>query len=312
MAGTSSTQRRVRAWAAAALVAGGLLAASIADAADPEWAAVGSTLLPGVGQMANGDYGAGAFQLALSFALARQYIILTDRPEYLEPRERVDSRNHFIETNKTILEADLYGSALTNLTFYSAYAAYRDARTAGNNQGYTTPAPRESLGDLAIAPYRWEYLRRPTTFIPIAAALYFALTPPDDERYLYKPDRTVTRDTLRQGAFVQSMMVGVGEEAFFRGFLNNGLSDSLGPGWGLVTSSAIFGLAHEGVGNQATIGAATLFGLYLGWLQQRNGYDIGEGVAVHFWWNFLVSLGALKERRGKEQQVQLLHVTWRF
>jgi membrane protease YdiL (CAAX protease family) len=94
--------------------------------------------------------------------------------------------------------------------------------------------------------------------------------------------------------------------------LNNGLSDSLGPGWGLVTSSAIFGLAHEGVGNQATIAQAMLFGLYLGWLQQRNDYDIGEGVAIHFWWNFLVSLGTLKERRAKEQEVQLLHVTWRF
>jgi hypothetical protein len=289
-----------------------LLTASAVHAADPEWAAVGSTLLPGVGQMANGDYGTGAFQLTLSFALARQYIILTEQPEYLDRRDRVDSRNYFIEINKTSFEADLYGSALTNLTFYSAYAAYRDARNARNNEGYTTPAPRESLGDLAIAPYRWEYLRRPTTFIPIAAALYFALTPPDDDRYVYQPDRTVTRDTLRKGALVQSEMVGVGEEAFFRGFLNNGLSDSLGPGWGLVTSSAIFGLAHEGVGNQATIAQAMLFGLYLGWLQQRNDYDIGEGVAIHFWWNFLVSLGTLKERRAKEQEVQLLHVTWRF
>jgi hypothetical protein len=311
-----ASRRFVSQWFAALLCAAGLCAgmtgARTAHAADPEWAAVGSTLLPGVGQIANGDYAVGAFQIGLTFALGRQYVILTDKPEYLEPTDRVDSRNFYIRTNKTTFEADLYGTALTDLTFYSAFAAYRDARNAMGNAGYDTPAPKESVTELAVAPYRWEYLRRPTTFIPVAAALYFALTPATDERYLFKPDRTITRSTIRNGVFLQSEMVGVGEEAFFRGFLNNGLSDSLGANWGLVTSSAVFGLAHEGVGSQASIAQAMLFGLYLGWLQQRNSYDIREGVAIHFWWDFLVSLGMLKERGDKKQEVQLLHVNWRF
>ncbi|HEX7926185.1 MAG TPA: CPBP family intramembrane glutamic endopeptidase [bacterium] len=283
-----------------------------ARAADPEWAAVGSALLPGVGQMVNGDFAAGGAQMGLYFVLARQYLILLDKPDYLEPKDRVDSKNFFIDINKTTFEADLYGTALTDLTFYSAFAAYRDARQAISNTGYNTPAPRESLTDLAIAPYRWEYLQRPTTFIPLLVALYSAVSPATDDRYLYRPDRTITRNTLRNGAFVQSEMVGVGEEAFFRGFLNNGLSDSLGENWGLATSSLIFGLAHEGIGSQASIAQASLFGAYLGWLQQRNNYDIGEGVAIHFWWDFLVMLGMLKERTNKSQEVQLLNVSLRF
>lgn len=301
-----------RRWALAGVLAAVLVAPGTGRAADPEWAAVGSTLLPGVGQIANGDYLAGGFQLGLTFALANQYIILTDKPEYLKPKERVDSHDNFININRTTFDADLYGTALTDLTFYSAFAAYRDARNARNNRGYATPAPTESVGDLAISPFRWEYLSRPTTFIPLAAALYYATTPATDQRYVYKPDRTITRDTLRKGVFVQSEMVAVGEESFFRGFINNGLSDSLGEGWGLFLSSAIFGLAHEGIGGQATAGQATLFGLYLGWIQQRNDYDIREGVAIHFWWDFLVSLGMLQQRKDKTQEIQLLHVNWRF
>jgi hypothetical protein len=289
-----------------------VLAPGLCRAADPEWAAVGSTLLPGVGQIANGDYAAGALQLGLTFALARQYVLLSDKPDYLQPKERVDSRNNLILVNQTTFEGDLYGTALTDLTFYSAFAAYRDARNARKNSGYATPAPQESAGDLAVAPFRWEYLRRPTTFVPLAAALYFAATPATDQRYLYKPDRSISRDTLRNGAFLQSEMVAIGEEAFFRGFINNGLSDSLGAGWGLFLSSAFFGLAHEGIGGQASAGQATLFGLYLGWIQQRNDYDIREGVAIHFWWDFLVSLGMLQQRKDKKQEVQLLHVNWRF
>ncbi len=302
----------LRQGALAGLVAAALLAPGIGRAADPEWAAVGSTLLPGVGQMVNGDYLAGGFQMGFYFVLANQYFLQIDKPDYLKPKDQVDSRRNLININRTTFDADLYGTALTDLTFYSAFAAYRDARNARNNAGYATPAPTESAVDLAVAPFRWEYLRRPTTFLPLAAALYYAATPATDQRYIYHPDRTITRDTLRKGAFVQSEMVAIGEESFFRGFINNGLSDSLGEGWGLLLSSAFFGLAHEGIGGQASAGQATLFGLYLGWLQQLNNYDFREGVTIHFWWDFLVSLGMLQQRKDKNQEIQLLQVNWRF
>ena len=85
----------------------------------------------------------------------------------------------------------------------------------------------------------------------------------------------------------------VGEEAFFRGFLNNQLSHQLGRWWGLGLSSGIFALGHSGTGNQASALQAGIFGLYTGWLQQHNNYAIGEGVAIHFWGNFLASAVAI-------------------
>jgi membrane protease YdiL (CAAX protease family) len=128
---------------------------------------------------------------------------------------------------------------------------------------------------------------------------------------VYAPQGGLTRDEMAAGFGAQYEMVAVGEEAFFRGVLNNGLSSGLGEFWGLVASSALFGVAHNGQGATAYPAGAALFGLYLGWLQQHNEYRIGQGVAIHFWWDFLLSL-ALLQKHSPDQQVTLAHVYLRF
>lgn len=272
-------------------------AAARVRAADPELAATASFLLPGVGQMANGDYVEGGVHLVLFAGAASRYLHLIDQPDYIPPKEREDLNTHTLRINRTTADADVYGTAVNFMTFYSSFGAYRDARQAAGVQAeYDTPAPQESFLDLAIAPFNPDWLARPTTLAPLLIPLYFVFAKPDSQALLYAPDDTITRNELRYRFFVEHYMVGMGEEAFFRGVLNNGLSDSLGEGWGLFTSSAIFGLAHSGTGAQATAAGATLFGAYLGWLQQRNDYAIGQGVAIHFWWNFLASLAMLKQR----------------
>ena len=292
-----------RAWPRRLLVAGlaCLLAAvggpAPARAADPEWAAVGSLLLPGVGQALNGDVAAGAAHGTLYLVLANQYRQRIDHPDYIPFDEREDEATDSLRINRTTAIADGYGSAALNLAFYSAFGAYRDARAQpANAAGYTTPPPEESLAELALSPFRWEFLRRPTTVAPLLVPLYLVLAPAGPDRLVYAPDSSISRDELRGRFFARHGMVAVGEEAFFRGFLNNGLSDSLGRGWGLAASSALFGLGHTGSGAQATAVGAALFGAYLGWLQQENDYAIGQGVAIHFWWNFLTSLALLKQR----------------
>ena len=50
---------------------------------------------------------------------------------------------------------------------------------------------------------------------------------------------------------------------------------------------------------------------YTGYLQQINNYRIGQGVAIHFWWNFLVTLGMLKDR-APDQTVRLYTLTIPF
>lgn len=271
-----------------------------ARAANPELNAVASLLVPGLGQTVNGDYGAGALQFGSAVVLATNYLRLTEDDRFIKFDDRIDEQNKLIRTNRTTFEADFYASAFTNLSLYSSFSAYRDARLALNNEGYETPAPSESLGELALAPFNPEYLFRPTTLIALVFPLLFAVTEPDDDRFLFQPDNTISRDELRVGYAGVHEMVAVGEESFFRGVLNNGFSNSLGEGWGLATSSLVFGLAHSGNPGQANELGATLFGVYTGYLQQINDYRIGQGVAIHFWWNFLVTLGMLNEREPNQ------------
>jgi membrane protease YdiL (CAAX protease family) len=294
-----------------AVFAAAVLAARPAAGSDPEWAATGSLLLPGLGQAINGDYGAGLVQVSLYLALANQYLILSEKPEYIKPTERADDATYTYRINRTTYVADFYGTALTDLSFYSSFAAYRDARRQpANRQGYTTPAPEESLGDLVAAPFRWEFLLRPGTLIPLLIPIYVLSQPVAKDQFVYQPDSTITRNEMAWGNFVQFNMVAVGEESFFRGVLNNGLSDWLGPTYGLLASSAIFGLGHSGQSGAATPLGAALYGLYLGWLQQENDYAIGQGVALHYWWDFLISLALL--RRHEDQVVPLASVYLRF
>jgi membrane protease YdiL (CAAX protease family) len=309
--------RRLRAGlrAGAALPACLLLLAlalpSPARAVDPELAGAVSLLLPGAGQAANGNLVEGGVHLGLSLVLSNQYLQRIDHPDYLPPAEREDEVNHTIRINRATVAADLYGTAALDLSFYSSFGAYRDARLQpGRQQDYATPPPRESLTDLALSPYRWEFLSRPTAWVPLLVPLYLALSPARSPQLIFAPDDSISRNELRSAFYVTHAMVAVGEEAFFRGFLNNGLSDRLGEGWGLAASSALFGLAHEGNAAQANALGAAIFGAYLGWLQQRNGYAIGEGVAIHFWWNFLTSLALVKTRA--EGAVQLVSLNLRF
>ncbi|MDH4121645.1 MAG: CPBP family glutamic-type intramembrane protease [Deltaproteobacteria bacterium] len=269
-----------------------------------EWAATASFILPGAGQVIiNQEPWNGALQLGLYGAGWHVLGGAMSQPEYRLPENRVNTLNYTLVLNRTEMIADISSTFITTMEFYSAYDAYRTARLRVRNEGYNTPAPRESLQDLVRAPFRWEYLSRPTTFLMFIGPLYVLANPPAPNRYLTRLDPPLTRDEARAGYFGEMMMVSVGEEAFFRGVLNNGFSDSMGENMGLVMSSAVFGAVHAGNPQQATAGQAFLFGLYLGWLQQNNNYDIGEGVAIHFWWNVLVSWASLRDRPTQHVQI---------
>jgi len=282
-------------WLPPLLVALALVWGAPARAAPPEWAALGSLLLPGTGQVLNGDYGQGAAYASLYLVLLNQFRQHVNRPDYIPVDQREDLSTNTIRINRTTVVGDQYGVGALDVAFYSSFAAYRDARARPEYAArYSTPAPQESLQDLALAPFSWEWLRRPTTIAPLLVPLYLALAPASNDNLVYAPDSSIERDELRLRYFAEHAGVAVGEEAFFRGFLNNDASAAFGPYWGLGISSAVFGLSHQGNAGQATALGATLFGAYLGWLQQRNDYAIGQGVAVHFWWNFLASLAFLK------------------
>lgn len=80
-----------------------------------------------------------------------------------------------------------------------------------------------------------------------------------------------------------SLAAGVGEEFFFRGFLQQALSDLGGPLVGIVVASIVFGLAHMVTITYAIL--AALFGLFLGWLMLFTG-DLAAPVFTHALYDF--------------------------
>ena len=264
---------------------------AIADQNSSMLTGVASLIVPGAGQVANKDYNAAAAHFSIFAVSVYGVLHYQKQSDYLDEEERYDDANNREFINRTTLKYDYAARLATDTALYSSYAAYRDARTR-DNSGYRTPLPGESLNELAVAPFSFKYLSRPTTFIPLAlqaAALFGSKNGYGIYRYA-----DVSEGDLHTFNFVANEMTAVGEEALFRGFLNNDFSNRYGDNAGLVTSSAIFGLAHTGQGQTANVLQAAAAGLYLGWVQQRNGYAIGEGVALHYWINVLAGISAIR------------------
>ncbi len=283
-------------------------AAARADPAEPWLKGLASLVVPGTGQASNGDYGEAALHFGVFAVSVYGVIHYQDKSDYLDADERYDEDNNREFINKTTLRYDYAARLATDMALYSGYAAYRDAR-ARDNSGFRTPAPRESLADLAVAPFSINYLSRPTTFIPLAiqALALYHYKDSTDAYGIYRANDVSERD-LHVFNLTANEMTAVGEEAFFRGFLNNEFSSRYGDNAGLVTSSAIFGLAHTGQGQTANALEATLAGAYLGWVHQKNGFEAGEGVALHYWINVLAGISAIHNGGSAE----LLHIQLPF
>jgi membrane protease YdiL (CAAX protease family) len=204
-----------------------------------------------------------------------------------------------------------------DLWFYSIFDAYRAARVMRDDAGYRTRITRETLPELATAPFRPSVLARPWVWagVPLTLGVGLGIT--------YLIDRSsfsghtslfdlrsinILGHNFRShaGAFAAGEAywaavfdpVGVGEESLFRGYLQTELEEQLGTYGGLATASAIFGAFHlanfVGPGQDikqagyaipviATLGA----GFGLAYIQ--TGHRLETGVAMHFWYDFLLS-----------------------
>jgi hypothetical protein len=284
-----------------------LLGSTPAAATSPALLATGSFFIPGLGQFINDEPVKGGIHLATYGTAADTALYYRTRDDYIEREDRYDEDDLTITTNRNSERADLFATIASNTRFYSAYDAYRERRAMRGNLGYNTPISDEDFQDLATAPFMRRYLARPTTFIPIAIAASGLLLSSEDS-WVTRTQGGLTRSETAAMMVPRQGAVALGEEAFFRGILNNSFHHQFGPWWGTAASSVGFGLAHSGAGLSANAGVATAYGVYLGWLHQHNDYRLGENVAVHFWWNVLVSAAALRHDPDERTAV----VRWEF
>ncbi len=258
-----------------------------------------SWLLPGAGQLCRGERGEGGALLGLT-AVELGGLLL--EPPGVSPA--------------------VWGIALQNTWIYAVADIYRDDRLAARAL-YT---PQDSLDALVLAPVHpdvvltWEVSLGVVGALAAAitwSALTFPLRPEaDDDATAARLQLSLT-DSLRFGGTSALLFshVAIGEEILFRGTLHSRMAASLGEGWGWGASALIFGATHltnlvalprERWLTYATLDVPfiTLVGAYLGWVYQDTGYSLASPVAVHFWYDTLLSVAAFAATGG-EQPFQL-------
>ena len=173
--------------------------------------------------------------------------------------------------------------------------------------------PQESLTELAAAPFSGQVLSAPVVWGGIAGSLaagilVSALVDGIDTRNLGRRPVLFGREMNSAVGYPLGIAIGMGlfehvalaEEMAFRGVLQSGLSRSYGESAGWMYSSLVFGLLHAS--NivfldrsqrlaYLVIGVPfiTLLGSYLGLAYRSSGYSLAPSVAIHFWYDFLLS-----------------------
>ncbi|MCX7998391.1 MAG: CPBP family intramembrane metalloprotease, partial [Leptospiraceae bacterium] len=198
----------------------------------------------------------------------------------------------YTRSSRSTLISDSMGNPILSTVMYSIYSSYRDAGGLGEYK------KSESILDLAYSPFNPQILKSPLVFAPlILLASVFLDNDPNKPILIQK---SAKKDgTLVGVSFINGISPAIGEEAFFRGYLNHNLCMAYGPYIGIGLSGTLFMLAHEGNEDAAAGRASRLLGgIYLGLLHVLNGYDIRPTVAVHFWWNFLIGLAEIRRYKA--------------
>ncbi len=182
---------------------------------------------------------------------------------------------------------------------------------------------------LMLSPFRFDHFYAKWQFwLPVVVALSNWAVFDEHSQVEYYLERGLTRDDLNRDSFSEYYMVGVGEEMFFRGVVQHYFFESFRDSWdfspgasrhlAVVGASIVFAAAHSGAGFTASPGTAFLFGLYEGYVYQPSleEFDLITAIAVHAWWDIIVSYTILNHAEFKESQadirVPILQVGFRF
>ncbi|MBI4575894.1 MAG: CPBP family intramembrane metalloprotease [Planctomycetes bacterium] len=294
----------------------------------PNVAALLSTLVPGAGEAYIDEWGTGMAQFGTAGGLQLAAPAFPGQREMDDLQDRVDAEVE--EANNRAMFVNPVATAAMDFHLYQVYAAYRDCRLRTGDAGYDHPISDEGLWDLASAPFRPRHIGRVDFWRDLVGVLALDLGIASIVGHFDREDprkpAELAADSHGHSAFeinfrrfdygpgvalaeadfvAEHTMVGLGEEAFFRGYLQQELESAWGtvPGW--VTANAAFGSLHYDNGDTRAsrwyaASSATGFGLWNGWRYRRDGYRLGGPVALHAWWNVLVSnLGFFTEGPGK-------------
>lgn len=184
-----------------------------------------------------------------------------------------------------------------SLRFLDAFTTYRNYRAG---ESHTLALTDQSVARLSASAFQWRYLKEPDVYVPLLITAGVSFLDQPQGPSLFKAQslnwfgRDVSPATVGIGSIlletVGFTLLAVAEEGFFRGVLQTELSERVNPNFGLIASSALFGLAHFQLHGLTYSLRATVAGLYLGWRFKESGYDLGHSIAIHFYIDFMPTI----------------------
>ena len=200
--------------------------------------------------------------------------------------------------------------ALQDTWVYSVGDGVRDTHLA-NHSLYTPP---DSMLDLVSAPFNLEVLKRTEVWLGALAFLaagvgVSALVDESLDTSRVGDDANIFGESIQHavgqpvagatgvGLFTH---VALAEEMLFRGVLQSAIARKSGETEGWVWASVVFGLTHslnvlalpdDERTEYLLVGVPfiTAGGFLLGWVYKHNEYSLAPPVAIHFWYDLLLS-----------------------
>ena len=274
-----------------------------------------SLLLPGLGQLIEGQYAAAATYFSIAVAgnsygsyNLKKSLSFTDSAQYEAKSDE------FKENLVTHGEFERKAAAGYQLAFATgSFSAYHNFRTrALTHQPYggyrfLSKEKEDTPLDILMAPLRFDFLARSSTYIPLSIITgYFLLS------QTISPPEEMVRDKLSGSDILfsatSSLAAGTHEEALFRGWMLPLLYETTNsPLWSNGLTSLFFAAAHLST-VQIPL-AQLLIGWHLGSVTQKNGWSIQEAVFIHTWWDIVAFL-SIYQYKLREPDARVLPVLW--
>jgi len=205
------------------------------------------------------------------------------------------------------------GAAIPLLAFQDTYSySLADGFIQRHLAEASLFAPRDSLADLIAAPFNWEVMKRPRVWAGVLGTLALGIgvslaitgtgSGGSDRPNVFGRRFSGGVGYPLAGAVGTALFshVAIGEETLFRGVLQSQFARRRGEwaGWG--TATVLFGLVHapnafalepEDRTEFLLYGlpVITAVGAYFGWVYKAEGYSLAPPVALHFWYDLLLS-----------------------
>lgn len=250
-----------------------------------------SLLLPGFGQYWDGERG-------WPYTTAAVAGLLAAGAASSAHGESAEFSLTKIESQAMLLGAQLWLDA----ALLSSYETYRHRII----DELGSPEDLSSVSSILLAPADFRALTHFRVLIPwvLIGALGIGSAFIDEENTSYSSG-PFEEFRWHDGVFSlgASYGAGVGEEAFFRGYMLHGLDRVAGwhPLVANLAQSSVFAASHADFSYAFLVRMG--FGMYSGWLAQSANYNLRDAVFLHTWWDLFLFVGSLANARRTDTVV---------